>query len=273
MDLSLLSDEQLQQMFDIGNFAAGAELASRKNDPEKIIEETIVPTPFREFGDMKVGRDDQKIFGDSVGQRYKTGNPELFFNTVAGQTRASDDDNFFDYLTNLSGGVVDFAKDLGGRGLASKFLGAAGAAIDPTFGLVGGITGLLRGGDLFSGGRGMAPELQQGLYNQYGSDSVGRLSTGIMAGYNPRGGNLLTRAVERQRNIMNSLKNPKARARGFTGVNYDPLTNFINEQVKAQTDYYGGTGATDVTGSSDFTSTGSPQSMGSTFGGAGGRPY
>ena len=69
------------------------------------------------------------------------------------------------------------------------------------------------------------------------------------------------------------MNNPRARASGFTGVNYDPLTDFINQQVKEQTEYYGGTGATDVTGSSDYTSTGSPQSMGSTFGGAGGRPY
>tara|TARA_R100001509_G_scaffold5869_1_gene3503 strand:+ start:39 stop:863 length:825 start_codon:yes stop_codon:yes gene_type:complete len=274
MDLSLLSDEQLQQMFDMGNFAAGAELASRKNAPEKIIEEAIVPTPIREFGDMRVGRKDQAIFGDSVGQRYKTDNPELFFNTAEGKAEADEEQNFFDFLQNLSGGVVDFAKDLGSRFVASQVgTGAGGMVFGPIGALAGGIFGALKGGNLFSGGKGMAPELQQSLYNQYGSDSAGRLSTGIMAGYNPRGGNLLTRAVDRRQNILNALNNPRARASGFTGVNYDPLTDFINQQVKEQTEYYGGTGATDVTGSPDYTSTGSPQSMGSARGGAGGRPY
>lgn len=273
MDLSLLSDEQLQQMFDMGNFAAGAELASRKNDPEKIIEETIVPTPLREFGDMKVGRDDQRIFGDSVGQRYNIDNPELSFNKPGADTRASDD-NIFDYLTNLSGGVVDFAKDLGGRYLASQALGTgATMALGPMAGVIGGIAGLLGGGNLFGGGKGMAPDLQKSLYSQYGSDSTGRLGEGIMAGYNPRAGNLLLTAVNRRQNVLRNLKNPKLRAAGYKGLNYDPLTDFINQQVKEQTEYYGGTGATDVTGSSDYTSTGSPQSMGSTFGGAGGRPY
>ena len=90
-----------------------------------------------------------------------------------------------------------------------------------------------------------------------------------MAGYNPRAGNLLNRAVQRRQNVLRSMKNIP----GYKGLNYDPLTDFINQQVKEQTKYYGGTGATDVTGSSDYTSTGSPTSMGSTHGGAGGRPY
>lgn len=219
----------------------------------------------REFGNIRGG-----ITDGSVGQRYKVDNPELFFNTVAGQTRASDDDNIFDYLTNLSGGVVDFAKNLGGRYIASQALGSAGAMINPFLGLAAGITGLMGGGNLFGGGKGMAPDLQKSLYSQYGSDSIGRLTDGIMAGYNPRAGNLLLTAVKRRQNVARNMKKPGTT---FKGLNYDPLTDFINQQVKEQTEYYGGTGATDVTGSSDYTSTGSPQSMGSTFGGAGGRPY
>jgi len=223
----------------------------------------------REFGNIRGG-----ITDGSAGQRYNIDNPELSFNKPGAQTRASDDDNFFDYLANLSGGVVDFAKDIAGRSIASQAL-ATGAtmALGPTAGLIGGIAGLLGGGNLFSRGSSMAPDLQRDLYSQYGEGPGGRLATGIMAGYTPRGGNLLLTAVQRQRNIMNALNDPRKRAAGFKGVNYDPLTDFIKDQVKTQTDYYGGTGATDVTGSSDFTSTGSPQSMGSTFGGAGGRPY
>lgn len=81
--------------------------------------ENVVDTPTREFGDMLVGRPDQAIFG-STGQRYNANNPELFFNTAAGQAMAADDNNFFDYLKDLSGGVVDFGKDITGRYITSN---------------------------------------------------------------------------------------------------------------------------------------------------------
>jgi len=227
----------------------------------------------REFGEQLVGREDQAIFGESTGQRYNVDNPELFFNTVAGQARATDDNNFFNYLTNLSGGIVDFAKDIGGSFLGGQ-TGAKAAAQFGISPLIGFGIGALKGTGLFDPvGRGMAPELQRGLYDEYGGDNLGRLTSGIMQGYNPRGGNLLISAVDRRQNILRNLKNPRARARGFTGANLPALDKFIDDQVKAQTAYYGGTGATDVTGSSDYTSTGSPQSMGSARGGAGGRPY
>ena len=235
--------------------------------------ENVVDTPFREFGEQLVGREDQAIFGESTGQRHNVNNPELFFNTVAGQARATDDNNFFDYLTNLSGGIVDFAKDIGGSFLGSQ----TGAKAALQFGLnplLGFGIGAIKGTGLFDPvGRGMAPELQRGLYDKYEGDNLGRLTSGIMQGYNPRGGNLLISAVNRRQNILRNLKNPRAKARGFTGMNLPALDKFIDDQVKVQTDYYGGTGATDVTGSSDYTSTGSPQSMGSARGGAGGRPY
>ena len=222
----------------------------------------------RQFGDIRGG-----ITEGSVGQRYNVNNPELFFNTVAGQAKATDDNNFFDYLTKLSGGIVDFAKDVGGSFLG----GQTGANAALQFGLsslLGFGIGAIKGTGLFdSVGRGMAPELQRGLYDEYGGDNLGRLTSGIMQGYNPRGGNLLISAVDRRQNILRNLKNPRAKARGFTGMNLPALDKFIDDQVKVQTDYYGGTGATDVTGSSDYTSTGSPQSMGSARGGAGGRPY
>jgi hypothetical protein len=222
----------------------------------------------RQFGNIRGG-----ITEGSVGQRYNVNNPESFFNTVAGQARATEDNNFFDYLKDLSGGFVDFAKDVGGSFLG----GQTGAKAALQFGinpLIGFGIGALKGTGLFDPvGRGMAPELQRGLYDEYGGDNLGRLTSGIMQGYNPRGGNLLISAVDRRQNILRNLKNPRARARGFTGRNLPALDKFIDDQVKVQTDYYGGTGATDVTGSSDYTSTGSPQSMGSARGGAGGRPY
>ena len=96
----------------------------------------------REFGDITAGA--------SVGQRYNVDNPELFFNTAEGQAPAEDEKNFFDYLQGLSGGVVDFAKDIAGRSFASQALGAgAGMVFGPFGALAGGIFGALKGGDLF----------------------------------------------------------------------------------------------------------------------------
>jgi len=100
----------------------------------------------REFGNIRGG-----IVDGSAGQRFNMeNNPELFFNTAAGQAKADEKQDFFDYLQGLSGGVVDFAKDITGRTIASQVLSGAGAMLNPYLAVAGGITGLLRGGDLFN---------------------------------------------------------------------------------------------------------------------------
>ena len=59
--------------------------------------------------------------------------------------------NLMDYLKSLSGGVVDFGKDIAGRSILSKALAGAGTlAGGPVVGLAGGIIGLLKGGNLFN---------------------------------------------------------------------------------------------------------------------------
>ena len=105
----------------------------------------------RESGDIRAGREDQGIFGGSAGQRFNIeNNPELFFNTAAGQAKADEEQDFFDYLQNLSGGVVDFAKDMTGRTIASQALGKAGAMFSPYLGAAAGIAGLFGGRNLFN---------------------------------------------------------------------------------------------------------------------------
>ena len=53
-------------------------------------------------------------------------------------------------LRNLSGGAVNFGKDLAGRSIASQALGGAGGMIfGPMGALVGGLAGLFKGGDMF----------------------------------------------------------------------------------------------------------------------------
>jgi hypothetical protein len=114
--------------------------------------ENIIDTPTREFGEMLVGRNDQAIFGNSIGQRFNVeNNPELFFNTAEGKAKAEEDEDFLDYLQDISGGIVDFGKDLAGRSILSKALAGAGTMTGgPLVGLGGGIIGLLKGGDLFN---------------------------------------------------------------------------------------------------------------------------
>ena len=54
-------------------------------------------------------------------------------------------------LRNLSGGAVNFGKDLAGRSIASQALGGAGGMIfGPMGALAGGIAGLFGGGDMFN---------------------------------------------------------------------------------------------------------------------------
>lgn len=100
----------------------------------------------RQFGDIRGG-----ITEGSAGQRFNLeNNPELFFNTAAGKAEADEEQDFFDYLENLSGGVVDFGKDILGRQISSQALGGAGGMIfGPMGAIAGGITGLLGGGNLF----------------------------------------------------------------------------------------------------------------------------
>jgi hypothetical protein len=151
--------------------------------------ENVVDTPTREFGDMLVGRPDQAIFG-STGQRYNANNPELFFNTAAGQAMAADDNNFFDYLKDLSGGAVDFAKDMTGRYIASNVGATALSKINPILGAAAGITGLFKGGNLFDTNTlsqrrfdAMTPGQQaytSSLYNRQPDGSLG-----LLQGYNP----------------------------------------------------------------------------------------
>ena len=59
--------------------------------------------------------------------------------------------NPFDYLKNLSGGAVNFGKDIAGRSIASQALGGAGGMIFGIPGAIAGsIAGLVKGGDLFN---------------------------------------------------------------------------------------------------------------------------
>jgi hypothetical protein len=144
----------------------------------------------REFGDIRAGKEDQGIFGGSAGQRFNMeNNPELFFNTAAGQAQAEDEQNFFDYLQGLSGGVVDFGKDLTGRYIASNVGAKALGSFNPYLGAAAGIAGLFGGGDLFNTNTlsqrrfdAMTPGQQTYTSSLYGRQRDG--TPGLLEGYN-----------------------------------------------------------------------------------------
>jgi len=182
----------------------------------------------REFGNIRGG-----IVDGSVGQRFNVeNNPELFFNTAAGQAQAEDEQDFFDYLQNLSGGVVDFAKDIAGRTVASQALGGAGKMI---FGLPGALAGLtfgaLKGGDLFNRNPVIADIAQAG--NPFGLNmrrDAARISNMLQRG--AAGKNFS------QRNLDNVLSKF-----GITNIDTGGMMDSIAQS--AQTGY-GGYGSSDA---------------------------
>jgi len=218
--------------------------------------EDVVDTPTREFGDMRVGRPDQAIFGDSVGQRFNMeNNPELFFNTAAGQAKADEEQDFFDYLQSLSGGVVDFAKDITGRTIASQALGGAGGMFSPYLAVAGGITGLLRGGNMFN--QSYDPFYKQFAdSSQRGAGFKDKYGINTISAFGDYGKYALDKAYG-----INALSGDKG----------DFYRDVVAKKNAAMTDANVGFGDQDSGG--DTTGSGGPQSMGSAQGGAGGRPY
>ena len=129
----------------------------------------------------------------------------------AGQFVPEEEKGFAEFLQNLSGGAVNFGKDILGRQIASQALGRAGAMINPYLALAGGITGLLGGGDLFNSNSlsqrnfdNLSPEAQAYTSSLYGRQRDG--TPGLLEGYNQisaRGVGALGTLQNRLSNIQN----------------------------------------------------------------------
>ena len=102
----------------------------------------------------------------------------------AGQFVPEEEKGLGELLRNLSGGVVNFGKDLAGRSIASQALGGAGAMFNPYLGLAGMVFGGLKGGNMF--GPSQSSRAYDSL-NSQGRSTVDNIygSGGIMSGYNP----------------------------------------------------------------------------------------
>ena len=159
-------------------------------------------------------------------------NPELLQKLTAGQAQAEEEQNFFDYLQGLSGGVVDFAKDIAGRTIASQALGGAGGMIFGIPGALAGLTfGALKGGDLFNRNPVIADIAQAG--NPFGLNmrrDAARISNMLQRG--AAGKNFS------QRNLDNVLSKF-----GITNIDTGGMMDSIAQS--AQTGY-GGYGSSDA---------------------------
>jgi hypothetical protein len=171
----------------------------------------------------------------------KTGIEQLILNNIAqlsdaneGYINTSDvpqEQNLFDYLQNLSGGVVNFAKDIAGRSIASQALSGAGGMV---FGLPGALAGLvfggLKGGDLFKRDPVIADIAQSG--NPFGLNmrrDAARIS------------NMLQRGAAGKNFSQTNLDNVLGRF-GITGIDTGGMMDSIAQS--AQTGY-GGYGSSD----------------------------
>ena len=145
----------------------------------------VVDTPTREFGTIRAGQPELGIKGAPAVQDLPVDFSEL--DDLEAQDAAAQQ-LIAQAQQEERRGALDtlkaFGKDVAGRTLASQFLSAAGAAIDPTLGLAGGLAGFLKGGNMFEPSQSqlafnaLTPSQQRAVGSIYGQG-------GIMQGYNP----------------------------------------------------------------------------------------
>jgi len=194
----------------------------------------------REFGDIRAGKEDQGIFGGSAGQRFNIeNNPELFFNTAAGQTKTDEEQDFFDYLQNLSGGAVDFGKDLAGRYIASNIGATTLGSFNPYLGAAAGIAGLFGGGNMFDRSQSqmnfdnLSPEAQAYTSSLYGRQRDG--TPGLLEGYNQisaRGVGALGTLQNRLGNIQNRKAPQTPYSINLSNQIQNAIDNIISDKDK-----------------------------------------
>ena len=152
------------------------------------IVEDVVDTPTREFGDMRVGRPDQGIYGSPAVQDLPVDFSEL--DDLDADAENEEIQNLIEQAQREERrGALEtlkaFGKDVAGRTILSNILQGAGTVIGgPVVGTVAGITGLLKGGNIFE------PTESQRAFNTLTSQGKAAVRDiygpgGIMQNYNP----------------------------------------------------------------------------------------
>ena len=174
-----------------------------------------------------IARDNQGQGIGSIDQRFMGSAPsndinQIILNNIAqlsdanqGFTDTSDvpqEQNFFDYLQNLSGGAVNFAKNIADKGIGFTVGTSAGAMINPYLALGGGILGLTKGVGMFDRSQSqinfdnLSPQNQAYTSSLYRRQRDG--TPGLLEGYNQisaRGVGALGTLQNRLGTIQNTL--------------------------------------------------------------------
>ena len=213
MDLSQLTESELQQLANVGNFSALGELANRRNTTTRSME-SIEKENIRNAIARNLAADSQGTI-----KTFNMSQDNLKSNMLDNDNESQNDGAFIpeeetgvlslrDILADLGRKGVEGFKDVAGRGIASQALGTAGGMILGPLGyLAGGIFGALKGGDMFDRSQSqinfnnLSPEAQaytSSLYNP----------GGLLSGYNQisaRGVGALGTLQNRLGNIQNTL--------------------------------------------------------------------
>jgi len=158
----------------------------------------------------------------------------------AGQFVPEEEKGLGELLRNLSGGVVNFGKNLAGRSIASQALGGAGGMIfGPMGGLVGGLAGLFGGGNMFDRSQSqmnfdnLSPEAQAYTSSLYGRQRDG--TPGLLEGYNQisaRGVGALGTLQNRLGNIQNRKAPQTPYSINLSNQIQDAIDNIISDKDK-----------------------------------------
>ena len=146
----------------------------------------------------------------------------------AGQFVPEEKKGLGELLQNLSGGAVNFGKNLAGRSIASQALGGAGGMIlGPVGALAGGIAGLFGGGDMFNSpyiGAGAATVDEYG--NMYSAEQLDKM--------NARGGYYTDPARASRRRDAGIINMIERRNKGLS-YGKDRLAQELAKQAKENT--------------------------------------
>ena len=277
MDLSQLTESELQQLANVGNFSALGELANRRNTTTRSME-SIEKENIRNAIARNLAADSQGTI-----KTFNMSQDNLKSNMLDNDNESQNDGAFIpeeetgvlslrDILADLGRKGVEGFKDIASRGVASKVYGGAGTMLtgNPLIGGIASLAGLVGGGNMFNQSYDNSfKEFATPDMSPYGMGSSGLSHLQDKYGKNTVSarGNYGKMALDTFFNLTErSKKGPMGKHLQDKKDYYGNIVNKINSKLTDANDYGSG-----VDG--DTTASGGPQSMGSAKGGAGGRPY
>jgi len=221
----------------------GAQLFDPRNVMRGSVVEDVVDTPTREFGTIRAGQPELGIFGVPEVQDLPTEIPFSELDDLEAQD-AETQELIEQAQREERRGALDilrsFGKDVAGRAILSNILQGAGTVIGgPVVGAAAGITGLLKGGDMFSRTSpsqrafdAMTPSQRSFTSSLYGRQPSG--APGLLEGYNQVsafGKGALGTLSDRLDTVRSTLARQGANASPFLQQREKDLSSAIRETI------------------------------------------